>query len=195
MICPKCGYKRKAKEAVGDDQCPSCGVYYAKVQNADPFLPKAVIYAEPKRSFPFGKLLLAVLVAGAAWASAPYLRWKSQDTESALRGQLVAPDGRTLVRDLDLRPANITMYSLTTCVYCRELRHIFEANQVPFREYFVDADEARMKELFAKLEMAGYKGGGFGTPTLEVNGVMLPNNPPLEEILKTATGGVYRRRT
>jgi hypothetical protein len=27
-------------------------------------------------------------------------------------------------------------------------------------------------------------GGAIGTPTLDVNGTMLPNNPPLEEILR-----------
>jgi glutaredoxin len=200
MQCPKCGYKRKPKETVGDDQCPSCGVYYAKVRPAesDAFLPRAIVYAEEKKPFPVAAVAAVVAVVAAAWFIGPqYLLTKlaGADSAQALRGGLLAPDGRTPVRDLDLRGARIEMYSLTTCGYCTQLRRIFEANGVPFREHFIDQDMARQQELFAKLQTAGYQGGGIGTPTLDVNGVMLPNNPSLDEILRAATGGVYKRRT
>jgi glutaredoxin len=204
MQCPKCGYRRKPKETVADGQCPSCGVYYAKLKpaDADAFLPKPIVYAEEKKSFPLFRITAVVAIAAAAWFIGPqYLLAKlagaggaGGGNAAALRGELLAPDGRTPVRDLDLRGVRIEMYSLTTCIYCRELRHVFEANGVPFREYFIDQDMARQQELFAKLQTAGFQGGGIGTPTLDVNGVMLPNNPSLDEILKAATGGIYKRR-
>jgi len=111
---------------------------------------------------------------------------------AAFGGELYAPDGRTLVRDLDMRDVRITMYSLTTCGYCTQLRHVFEANNIPFREVFLDTDQARLQELTAKLQQAGIMGGAIGTPTLEVNGKMMPNNPPLAEILREVA--VYARK-
>ena len=54
MICPKCNYKRKKQETVGDDQCPSCGIYYAKF-NAQPQVftrASTTRVVESKSSFP-----------------------------------------------------------------------------------------------------------------------------------------------
>ena len=42
----------------------------------------------------------------------------------------------------------------------------------------------RMTELTHKLQAAGMRGGGIGTPSFDVNGRMLLNNPSLEEIRK-----------
>ncbi len=44
------------------------------------------------------------------------------------------------------------------------------------------------------LRDAGYRGGAFGPPTFEVNGRMLPNNPPLATVLEhlQVEGGVSR---
>jgi glutaredoxin len=184
MECPKCGYKRKSKETVSDDQCPSCGVYYAKVPN-EPFPPRATIIYQEKKSFPLGTLVLCVAALAAGIFVVPKLWLKVLPAEvAAIRGELYAPDGRTLVRDLDMRDVRITMYSLTTCGHCTVLRHVMEENRIPFKEYYIDTDPARMQELFAKMEQAGFQGGGIGTPTLEVNGKMLPNNPPLAEIIR-----------
>jgi glutaredoxin len=185
MECPKCGYKRKSKETVPDDQCPSCGVYYAKVPNPEfPQARQTIIYTQ-KKPFPLGTVMLCVAALAAGVFLVPRLWMKVLPAEmAAYSGELYAPDGRTLVRDLDMRDVRITMYSLTTCGYCTSLRHVFEANRIPFREVFIDSEPARMQELFAKMEHAGFKGGGIGTPTLEVNGKMLPNNPPLADILR-----------
>ena len=179
MICPKCGYKRKSKETTADDQCPSCGVYYAKVANEP--LPRATITF--KAPAPYGKAILVVAAVAAGIWLAPLMKTLpggSMDSSSLL----LAPDGRTPIRDLDMRDVRITMYSLTTCGYCTRLRHDFEANNIPFREVFIDTDQARMEELFTKLQRAGIMGVAIGTPTLEVNGRMMPNNPPLAEILR-----------
>jgi glutaredoxin len=185
MECPKCGYKRKSKETVPDDQCPSCGVYYAKVPNPEfPQARQTIVYTQ-KKSFPLGTLVLCVAALAAGIFVVPKLWMKVLPAEmAAFGGELYAPDGRTLVRDLDMREVRITMYSLTTCGYCTQLRHVFEANNIPFREVFLDTDQARLQELTAKLQQAGIMGGAIGTPTLEVNGKMMPNNPPLAEIVR-----------
>jgi len=81
--------------------------------------------------------------------------------------------------------ASIVMYSLTTCGYCNQKRAELRARGVPFVEYFVDKDMARRNELFDKLRAAGHS-GGVGTPTFEVNGRMLPNNPSLDSLLRYA---------
>jgi hypothetical protein len=59
---------------------------------------------------------------------------------------------------------------------------------IPFVEYFVDAEPGRMRELTAKLERAGFRPGAIGTPILEVNGAMLPNNPPMRAVLEHLQG-------
>jgi protein-disulfide isomerase len=61
--------------------------------------------------------------------------------------------------------ARVVMYSLTTCGYCNIKRAELKAHGIPFLR-------------------AGYQGRGVGTPTFEVNGTMLPNNPSLKTIRK-----------
>lgn len=76
----------------------------------------------------------------------------------------------------------VTMYSLTTCGFCIEKRRELNAEGIPFREVFLDEDEAAGKEMMQKLAAQNYSASSVGTPTLEVNGVMLPNNPDMAEI-------------
>jgi protein-disulfide isomerase len=80
--------------------------------------------------------------------------------------------------------SRIVMYSLTTCGYCNIKRAELKSHGIPFVEYFIDSEPARKRELFDKLAAAGYKGRAIGTPTFEVNGKMLPNNPSLATIRK-----------
>lgn len=192
MKCPKCGYERKAKESVPATQCPSCGIYYAKFAGPMPPPTRAtyVPAPEPQGTGFIGKLLFAgVLVAGIAYvaASMPAGLWMRllPGAQAGKNYELPGPGGRGKLRDVDFSRSRIVMYSLTTCIYCAELRHIFEANKVPFTEYFIDTDQARYREMFGKLQAMGF-GGGVGTPTLEVNGRMMPNNPPIEDIIKQA---------
>ncbi len=80
--------------------------------------------------------------------------------------------------------SRIVMYSLTTCGYCNIKRAELKSQGIPFVEHFIDKDPARKRELFDKMAAAGYRGRGIGTPTFEVNGKMLPNNPSLATIRK-----------
>lgn len=82
------------------------------------------------------------------------------------------------------RQVKVVMYSLTTCGYCTAMRRELKAKNIPFVEYFLDTEPGRMAELTAKLQRAGFRPGAIGTPTLEVNGVMLPNNPSMRTVLK-----------
>ena len=77
-----------------------------------------------------------------------------------------------------LAPDNeVVMYSLTTCPYCREKRQWLQSAGIPFREYFIDSDPARMEELNGLLAAHNVPPGGVGTPILYVNGDLLVNNP------------------
>ena len=76
----------------------------------------------------------------------------------------------------------VVMYSLTTCPYCREKRQWMTRAGIPFREYFIDTDQARMQELNGLLASHNVPPGGVGTPILYVNGDLLVNNPDREEV-------------
>lgn len=52
----------------------------------------------------------------------------------------------------------ITIYSTTTCPYCKMLKDYLTSKGVTFTEKLVDQDEA------AKLEMANVSGGFLGVP-------------------------------
>jgi glutaredoxin len=78
----------------------------------------------------------------------------------------------------DAHRDRIVMYSLTTCGYCTEKRRQFEHMGVRFTEYMIDEDSAAEDRLNAHLQRAGIT-GAIGTPILEVNGQILPNNPSL----------------
>lgn len=78
----------------------------------------------------------------------------------------------------------IVMYSLTTCGYCAAKRQEFDRAGIRYTELFVDTDGEAAESLNRKLAATGHAGGGVGTPVVEVNGVLLANNPPMAEIRK-----------
>jgi glutaredoxin len=121
------------------------------------------------------RLAIAFIVAVACWAfsdsgggPAP-----ASQAPSAAVGELQG-----------YRQTKVVMYSLTTCGYCKLMRHELQARNIPFVEYFLDTEPGRQAELGEKLRRAGFRPGAIGTPTLEVNGVMLPNNPSMSTVLK-----------
>ncbi|HPR05028.1 MAG TPA: DUF805 domain-containing protein [Denitromonas sp.] len=86
------------------------------------------------------------------------------------------------LRNYDPERDRITMYSLTTCGYCDKKRALFDDLGVRYHEVFIDTDASAQRLMWSKLRASGWRDGGVGTPTLEVNGVMLPNNPSLEQM-------------
>lgn len=163
MKCPKCGHTRTFGETAPEWQCPSCGVAYAKASAGADGNARAQQRREPGGGGKFIAFLIVFVAASLAWALIPGLR--------------TGPD------KTDFSQSQVVMYSLTTCGYCNIKRAELHEKGVPFVEYFVDADPARNEELFKKLRAAGHL-GAIGTPTFEVNGRMLPNNPSLTTIIK-----------
>jgi uncharacterized membrane protein YhaH (DUF805 family)/glutaredoxin len=76
---------------------------------------------------------------------------------------------------------HIVMYSLTTCEYCAEKRHQFDEEGIRYTEYFLDEDASAQRDLEGKLQRIGYH-GAVATPSFEINGRMLMNNPSMESI-------------
>lgn len=82
-----------------------------------------------------------------------------------------------------LAPGNrVVMYSLTTCPYCKATHAKLIRAGIPFTEYFLDTDPSRMQELGALLRASHVPPGSVGTPTIEVNGTLLINNPDMKTI-------------
>lgn len=77
---------------------------------------------------------------------------------------------------------DVIMYSLTTCGYCKKKGRELQAAGIRYQEYFIDKDLDRRNELNRKLEEAGLPPRSYGTPILDVHGVMLPNNPSMDTI-------------
>jgi len=101
------------------------------------------------------------IIAGLFWA------WHNYEPPI---GDRLAPDNK------------VVMYSLTTCGYCKQRAADFHRLGIPFREIMVDNDPALQDRLVRQGMATG--AGGVGTPFIEVNGTLLPNNPPLSEIKK-----------
>jgi glutaredoxin len=109
------------------------------------------------------KLILLLAIFGA------YKLWGHFDENASVQRLAVSHD-------------KIIMYSLTTCGYCKlKARELDEAG-ISYQEYFIDKDSGRRDELTAKLQQAGFAPRSWGTPILDVKGVMLPNNPSLKKI-------------
>jgi glutaredoxin len=83
----------------------------------------------------------------------------------------------------------VIMYSLTTCGYCDQKRSALLEARIRFVEYYIDQDPARREELHQKLQKAGFTIERYGTPTFDVHGYMLPNNPTMEKIRERMAPG------
>lgn len=81
----------------------------------------------------------------------------------------------------------ILMYSLSTCGYCAEKRRLFDRLGVRYTEYMIDEDQAAEDRLTSRMRQAGLPVDAIGTPIIEVNGTLLPNNPDLDEIARHLT--------
>ena len=82
----------------------------------------------------------------------------------------------------------IVMYSLSTCGFCAEKRRQFDSMSVRYSEYIIDQDAAAEARLNDRLQRAGLGNGAIGTPIIEVNGTLLPNNPGFGEIGRHLSG-------
>jgi glutaredoxin len=192
MQCPKCGFTRQKDDLLTPEgQCPSCGVIYAKAVvkteapvyfTQRPYTPRSAA-PEVDHSLVSKVFIGLALLIGAGITLAInnpqwFLERYFKEELNERRQQNQQPQ--------DYSRAQITMYSLTTCGFCAAMRDNLKVRGVPFQEVFLDTDPGAMQALTEKLQASGFMGGGIGTPTLEVNGKMMMNNPPLAEVLKQA---------
>jgi glutaredoxin len=183
MRCPKCSYERKKTDTAPDWQCPACGVVYEKFQN-EQFRAQATMRASsgyaPRRERPAGSFFKSLLWIGAA---AVFAWFWYDDIRQSVTGRKPAQAVSIAATPYTGKPY-VVMYSLTTCGHCVNMRAELQSRGIPFREHFLDQDGAKLQELAEKMQAAGFRGGGIGTPTLEVNGKILPNNPPIKDVLR-----------
>jgi len=106
------------------------------------------------------KFLLVLVVAFGAW------HWYSQ-RPTGFSGQ---------------SHNQVIMYSLTTCGYCAQRRKDLVQAGIPFVEHFLDRDANRRDEFERKLTTAGIPPQTIGTPSFDIYGHMLINNPSMEKI-------------
>ena len=88
----------------------------------------------------------------------------------------------------DPRSNTVVMYSLTTCGYCAAKRREFDELGIRYTELFIDADQSARSQLDMRLEQANFARQTYGTPIVDVNGILLPNNPPIEDIARHLRG-------
>lgn len=113
------------------------------------------------------KILFVLIIAAGAYS------WYTQEQPGAT--------GETHER--------VIMYSLTTCGYCDQKRQELTTARIAFTEHFIDKDTSRHDELGQKLKKAGIPPQAVGTPTFDVHGYMLINNPPMKKIREHMASG------
>lgn len=120
--------------------------------------------------------LTAVAFLVALPLAAPVAR---QHARSALDGAASGDAEADFRARYDARRDRIVMYSLSACEFCAEKRQTFERLGVHFAEFVLDTDEAAAGRLDKAMRRAGLPLDATGTPIIEVNGTLLPNNPDL----------------
>lgn len=58
---------------------------------------------------------------------------------------------------------SVLVYSTLTCPWCQKTKEFLKANNVPFRDINVGADEKAREDMFRKS-------GQFGVPVTDING-------------------------
>lgn len=101
-----------------------------------------------------------------------------------IKNSHAAGNSLATIDDYDPKSNTVIMYSLTTCGYCEAKRRELDGMGIRYTELFIDGPGNAQEQLSARLEQAGMPRQSYGTPILDVNGVMLPNNPPMEEIVQ-----------
>ena len=75
---------------------------------------------------------------------------------------------------------SVTIYTTSSCGYCRAAKQYFAANRIPFTEVNVERDMRKAEEMVRKS-------GQMGVPVIEVNGKVIVgfNRPAIENALKS----------
>ena len=62
--------------------------------------------------------------------------------------------------------AHVTIYTTSTCVYCKMAKEFFKKNNVEYEEKDVAADEEARKEMVEKSEQ-------LGVPVIDIDGTLV----------------------
>jgi glutaredoxin len=81
----------------------------------------------------------------------------------------------------------VIMYSLTTCGNCSLMADELKKEGIAYTEKFIDTQSGVREELNDKLTRAGFAVRAYGTPTLDVHGRMMTDNPGIKAV-KRAIG-------
>lgn len=151
-------------------------------------------WGEPARPVPAPGLLGGMAVTGASVFFAIGIVGSPLPALQALPGLTGSNESgkAAFAERYDAGRDRIIMYSLSTCGFCAEKRRQFDSIGVRYTEYLIDEDASAEARLNDRLHRAGLGGGAIGTPIIEVNGTLLPNNPGFGEIgrhLSRATKG------
>ena len=78
----------------------------------------------------------------------------------------------------------LIMYSITGCEACQAKRGEFSRAGIRYVEHVVDRQPGVGEAFMAKLDQAGFSSKEVGYPSFDVRGTLIPNNPPLFQIMK-----------
>ena len=72
----------------------------------------------------------------------------------------------------------VTIYALSTCLWCRKTKNYFEENKIPFEAVDYDRqDEDRQEEMMAEMRAAGSPGS---FPFIRIGGACVQGYDPVE---------------
>lgn len=131
---------------------------------------------------------LLVLVVAGVLASNQIGKLAPRPADFRVQDSPTTAESVTRIGDYDPKNNTVVMYSLTTCGYCVKKRRELDEMGIRYTELFTDLDDSAHEQLSARIERAGLPNQSYGTPILEVNGVLLPNNPPMNEIVRHLRG-------
>ena len=130
-----------------------------------------------------------LVIALAGLLAAPQIsRLEPMLASYGIDGARPAGEPLAALEHYDPRSNTVVMYSLTTCGYCAAKRREFDELGIRYTELFIDADQSARSQLDMRLEQANFARQTYGTPIVDVNGILLPNNPPIEDIARHLRG-------
>ena len=160
MLCPKCGYLRKAEDTAPEWQCPACQVVYAKAAKSaresdysPPVITPRQTNTQERSSLPaFKTVITLALLAFIGYGGYTFFSGVTITHET--------PDNIDTASPITAPDKTVLLYSSTGCKYCKKAKEFLSAHNIAYEEIDVYNTE-RGKADFAKL-------GAIGVPIMVV---------------------------
>lgn len=130
----------------------------------------------PSSISPLSLVVTAALFMATIPIAGPYAKEFSRFDKQPIRSADDEGESAFKAR-YDAKRDKVVMYTVEGCTYCAQKRDAFERLGVRYSEYQVDTDAKAAERLSAAMRRAGLPQEATGTPIIEVNGMLLPNNP------------------